>query len=476
MKTIANILLGIILTISSVSLFANNPTVFNTRNEASWPVPPAVQTTDNWLNTNFWVSGARPHIPGENMNNDIVNIGNNTTQPHHYILRIGNIGNDDGNKFTINVFPNSTLEVRGRIDVKNDFHINVHQGGTSIITGNVEFDNNGQLTINGEAIIMGNITGQNNGRLDGTGVLFVYGTISGITNLSTTNVILHQSTNIVTTTAPVLTGRALSNNSVRLTWDYNESIAVPGWTLESYNVFKNGSIIATIPASADNVFIDTNLQPGDRPVYAVRAVFRQNPVGYSHFSNTVSFQHSALPIELLSFSATAGEDAVALAWSTAVEINNNYFTIERSRDGSNWEIITYVQGAGNANRVINYLWNDENPIEGISYYRLKQTDFDGQYEYFAPVAVEFRTNVAKTEILHVNSFGQQLDIVLSNPAGAAHLLVSDLQGRLIYRGMVDGLEHVQQVSLNLPQSFPGNIIVIRLAGQQNSDEKKIRVN
>ena len=97
---------------------------------------------------------------------------------------------------------------------------------------------------------------------------------------------------------------------------------------------------------------------------------------------TTNSSQTPLPIELVSFTARALNKAVELNWQTASEINNDYFTIERSKNGSDWEEIKRVDGAGTSLTVLNYSITDQNPYPGNSYYRLKQTDFDGQFEYF----------------------------------------------------------------------------------------------
>ena len=89
----------------------------------------------------------------------------------------------------------------------------------------------------------------------------------------------------------------------------------------------------------------------------------------------------ALPISLIFFRAEPGQHSVILHWATANEINNDVFTVERSKDGSIWEIVTTAPGAGNSSGILHYDATDEHPYYGISYYRLKQTDFDGQYSY-----------------------------------------------------------------------------------------------
>jgi surface protein len=91
---------------------------------------------------------------------------------------------------------------------------------------------------------------------------------------------------------------------------------------------------------------------------------------------------SILPIELLYFNAEQNESKhVDINWSTATEINNEYFTIERSKDGVQFEQLEEVPGAGYSTQMTTYTSKDTNPFNGISYYRLKQTDFEGKISY-----------------------------------------------------------------------------------------------
>src|SRR6185437_13532998 len=85
-----------------------------------------------------------------------------------------------------------------------------------------------------------------------------------------------------------------------------------------------------------------------------------------------------LPIDLLNFSCQPSTKGLELTWSTASETNNKIFTIERSKDGVTFQPIATVPGAGNSTTTHNYTYTDESPFNGINYYRLSQTDFDGQ--------------------------------------------------------------------------------------------------
>lgn len=92
---------------------------------------------------------------------------------------------------------------------------------------------------------------------------------------------------------------------------------------------------------------------------------------------------AVLPITLVSFDAdyVPVNNTVALNWSTASETNNKYFTIEKQTSGDNWQTVANIDGAGNSSQTRYYKAIDENPYPGVSYYRLKQTDYDGNFTY-----------------------------------------------------------------------------------------------
>lgn len=92
-----------------------------------------------------------------------------------------------------------------------------------------------------------------------------------------------------------------------------------------------------------------------------------------------------LPVELLSFSAhTNSRNLVEVNWTTSTEINNHIFIVERSQNSTTFDSVTFANGAGNSNTIINYQITDNAPFEGISYYRLRQIDYDG-LTYFSNI-------------------------------------------------------------------------------------------
>ena len=113
----------------------------------------------------------------------------------------------------------------------------------------------------------------------------------------------------------------------------------------------------------------------------------------SNINTTNSGQYvNPLPIVLSYFGAVLKPNCTNIYWTTESETNNDYFTIYRSVDGVDYEPIAEVQGAGNSTIVQNYTFVDYEPLEGVSYYVLGQTDYDGEMKYSKPVAVERGAN------------------------------------------------------------------------------------
>jgi hypothetical protein len=124
-----------------------------------------------------------------------------------------------------------------------------------------------------------------------------------------------------------------------------------------------------------------------------------------------------LPIRLLYFKAKhISPQTVSLDWSTASEENNDYFTLQRSTDGIHFTDIAVQDGAGNSNSVINYNHIDAQALSGLSYYRVKQTDFDGNYSF---------SNIAKVYDGSLKTFSLNLS---PNPAASGSNIFLDLIG------------------------------------------------
>lgn len=146
---------------------------------------------------------------------------------------------------------------------------------------------------------------------------------------------------------------------------------------------------------------------------------------------------TALPIELLSFQAQLINKSVRLDWKTASEINNDYFNVERSVDLLDWEIVSQVYGAGNSSEELSYSTYDNHPIKGVSYYRLKQVDFDGQFTYSMIRAINYKkVPVSKKEsevLIYPNPTTDHFNIQISGfNQDYVNIMIYNSRGEQVY--------------------------------------------
>ena len=139
------------------------------------------------------------------------------------------------------------------------------------------------------------------------------------------------------------------------------------------------------------------------------------------------------PVTLAGFNLANDGSSVMLYWATASELNNDYFNVERSRDGYNFEPIGQVKGNGTSNVTHTYSFTDANPIVGTGYYRLAQYDYDGTVEYSQTLST---TNEDKTVVtVAPNPFTHQTSILISGARNeTAYIKVLDLTGKILYTG------------------------------------------
>jgi len=176
---------------------------------------------------------------------------------------------------------------------------------------------------------------------------------------------------------------------------------------------------------------------------------------------------------LVYFSADAGMEDITLRWKTASEINNDYFEIEKSADGYTFYQIGLIEGSGNSKETISYEFVDTNPLNGIQYYRLKQVDYDGTFEY--------------SDIAQANFAGQVALHIYPNPVTASHVYINyqnaargrigisifDLNGKIIKSGIINKTEGQLQSRIEFDVN-PGIYILKIDTGNQLTTRKIIK--
>ncbi len=201
-------------------------------------------------------------------------------------------------------------------------------------------------------------------------------------------------------TTPTLSGTAIvaSITFPYKGWENTTSLPTGDFMAQSYS--NSGSAWEYPIISNPNPTI--GISPGATIGYVTTVPVTFNNVAHSTpamaaTANTtaewiLSESTSPLPIVLIEFTAVCSNDVVNLEWATASEINNNYFTIQRSADGINYTNVDQVKGAGNSSTLLTYQASDPDPNGTSYYYRLGQTDYDGKTVYSSPVSVNCSGN------------------------------------------------------------------------------------
>lgn len=141
---------------------------------------------------------------------------------------------------------------------------------------------------------------------------------------------------------------------------------------------------------------------------------------------------NVLPIELISFTAHCQNDLVKINWTTASEVNNSHFVLQRSLMDNQWIDITTINGQGNSSTNVNYSFVDKNSYQN-SMYRLIQVDFDGKKTFFNPISVQCSENkISNNMMIYPNPFNGELNITLDNTDyKSVTLEIIDMNGKII---------------------------------------------
>ncbi len=183
---------------------------------------------------------------------------------------------------------------------------------------------------------------------------------------------------------------------------------------------------------------------------------------------------SRLPITLLSFDVETTDEGVKIDWVTATEIDNELFTIERSVNGLDFEEVLYREGAGDSYEVQEYSLIDRNPVVGQkAYYRLKQTDFSGAFDYSEIKSVVYDRPESRVKIYpNPLTTNDELNIKINNRT--EYVQIIDLQGNIIKS--INQLEpSVGEVKLRWDAKWPSGMYIVRVGSSLGIENKKLIV-
>lgn len=195
------------------------------------------------------------------------------------------------------------------------------------------------------------------------------------------------------------------------------------------------------------------------------AIIDGNPaISYQDYTNADlkyirSGNVTGLPVELTFFKGEMTENGTLLTWQTATEEINEGFEVQRSVDGQEWEILDFVYGNGTTVDVQDYDYLDTNPLEGRSYYRLKQIDFDGQFEYSDIIEVSLDAFANDLTTIYPTVVSD----ILSIEGGSGKLLIYNNVGQPV----TSVVNYNDQTNLNVG-NLPNGQYFLRLISPNNN--------
>ncbi len=168
-------------------------------------------------------------------------------------------------------------------------------------------------------------------------------------------------------------------------------------------------------------------------------------------ANTALTDCSIVPlsISLSNFSTKRENDQVNLSWITTKETNNDYFLLEKSKEGKVWSAFDYVKGAGNSSNAIRYAATDENATSGFTFYRLKQFDFDGNFTTSEPISVnDMQVNSLQ---LYPNPATDNLNVIASFEFETIQFI--DIQGNVLETIQTESTSQTTLEVINLKEGM-----------------------
>ncbi len=228
-------------------------------------------------------------------------------------------------------------------------------------------------------------------------------------------------------------GQAFTSNVISKTWDVNATGS--GFNITLTIQWNTADELTGFDRT--NMYISTNDGSGwvERagPLSAsevTSGVYQASASGITGFSGVGGGGDVVTPVTLLDFYAQQIEEGIELIWHTATEIDNEKFVIERSADGIAFSAIDEVPGNGDSEDIIEYRFVDSEPLNGTNYYRLKQMDFDGDFEYSPIVLAEAQVEEHEW-VVYPNPFSDRLYIGLKEAEVPANIKLTSMNGQVI---------------------------------------------
>jgi hypothetical protein len=252
----------------------------------------------------------------------------------------------------------------------------------------------------------------------------------------------------------------------QIVWNTAVSSGTPNFTIY-YSL--NGTATQTFGTAAQTSTTTNTFNGNVHVGIDGNVVFYLIPAGTSASGTTVRWINGStitfanvLPINLTSLTATKN----ILNFRTEGESKNSHFEIERSTDGQNFTEISRIKGAGTTNLPQNYTFTDLTAPKGVNYYRLKQVDFDGRFEYSKTVQSNFGEKTLAINVINSNPSNLNLN-VFSNQNDEIKFEIIDMQGRIVKTFQNEVFENENKISLDV--SLENGIYILK-ANSSNGEQ------
>jgi hypothetical protein len=315
---------------------------------------------------------------------------------------------------------------------------NINSGNDITETGNISYSNGCEINISGNLTINGNVVAKNNLPFNVSGTLILNGDLDANNNAS---IFLNQSGN-TTVNGDIILGN-------------NSDLCIEG-TLSCNNIIAGSGHLSCCGV-----------------LYVKGSITGLDISGFCG-----SINPSPLPVGLINFAAACKDKdgTVQITWSTATETNNDHFTVECSKDCKNWSTILTVNGAGNSNQLLTYSGADHSPVFSDKiktlYYRLKQTDYNGNSKTFKIVSVDQCNDQNAVDVLP-DPFKDFINVNYSSPdAQNIHISIVDMAGNIHYSSIVEAKEGLNSYTI-FPAGLAPSIYYISITGDSKTTTKKI---
>ena len=267
--------------------------------------------------------------------------------------------------------------------------------------------------------------------------------------------------------------------SIREYWRVNSNTA-SGTTARISMSWGDSSIVSSVPSEYNKlVVLGWDDGPGNWANYGgvehgtwsppndVAEFNSEDPVPFTERILTLGSRDVAnpLPVEFLFFRGEKRGDLNELTWATATETNNDRFVIERSLDGVHFNPIGQVNGAGNSSNINHYTFHDDSPPQKVTYYRLKQVDFDGQEDFADNVVVIDRagTSASYGGVFYPNpARNGELKLELTGSDGRSSVVsFVDLSGRVMERHIIQPID-AQSQTISFITDLPAGVYIVEV--------------